>query len=350
MGRREGLTTGTCAAAAAKAAALVLLGRPAPAAVEIALPDGARVSVPLVRTRRKEAAAEAAVRKDGGDDPDVTHGLEVISEVAWNPGREILLEAGEGVGTVTRPGLSVPPGEPAINPVPRLQIRAALREVTDRGLRVTISIPGGRELAGRTFNPRLGIRGGLSILGTSGRVRPFSGPALQTALACALDVAVAGGIRAPVFVPGHIGERAARRHLPLQEGQVVEVSNEWGYMLDRAAERAFSALLVLGHPGKLAKLPLEEWDTHSARSRAASPFVSALAEEVLGRNLPESPTVEGVFSSLSAKERSRLAGRLAERVRAAVEERLRRRFPAAAVLVNLSGEWLGSAGNLRPWR
>ena len=150
------------------------------------------------------------------------------------------LTAGDGVGIVTKPGLSVPRGGPAINPVPRHMIREAVREVTDRGVRVIISVPGGREIAEKTFNPRLGVIGGISILGTTGIVRPFSSAALRDALKCSLDVAAANGVAAAVLVPGHIGERADRRHFHLAAEQVVEVSNEWGFMLDCASGYPFT--------------------------------------------------------------------------------------------------------------
>ena len=178
---------------------------------------------------------------------------------------------------MTKPGLAIPPGEPAINPVPRRMIREAVREVTPRGVRVTISIPGGGELARKTFNPRIGIVGGLSILGTTGIVRPFSCSAIRETLRCTLNVAAAAGIRAPVFVPGHIGERAARAHFRVADEQIVEVGNEWGFVLDEALGRPFSALLILGHPGKLAKLTAGDWDTHSGRSGSALPVVAAHA-------------------------------------------------------------------------
>jgi cobalt-precorrin-5B (C1)-methyltransferase len=229
-------------------------------------------------------------------------------------------------------------------------IRDAVREVTDSGIRVTISIPGGKEIAAKTFNPRLGIIDGLSILGTSGRVRPFSCSALRTSLKCLLDVAVACGIRAPVFVPGHIGERAAGRNFSLSPGQVIEVSNEWGFMLDCAAGQRFEAIMVLGHPGKLAKLAMEEWDTHSARSKSAMPFVSDLAADSVGRPIQGIPTVEGLFSALSREERKELGNILAGRVRMAVTERIGSHVATAAVLVNMQGEIIGEDGDLRRWK
>ncbi|MEW6356530.1 MAG: cobalt-precorrin-5B (C(1))-methyltransferase CbiD [Planctomycetota bacterium] len=347
---RSGFTTGTCAAAAAKAATMLLCGQPAQETIEVALPDGERVRLPILLARRTEDGAEATVRKDAGDDPDVTDGATVVASVRWSDNGDVTFAAGEGVGTVTKPGLSIPPGEPAINPVPRNMIRSAVREVTDRGVKVTISIPDGRELAEKTFNPRLGVEGGLSILGTTGRVRPFSCPALREALRCALDVAVACGIRSPVLVPGHIGERAARRRFLLVPEQVIEVSNEWGFILDQIAGRSLDRLLVLGHPGKLAKLSVGQWDTHSSRSESATPVVAELAGEVLGRSLPESKTTEGLFADLPPGNQRQVADALSEKVRRAVAGRLGNRLDVSVVLVNMKGDLLGSSGDLAPWQ
>jgi len=347
---REGYSTGTCAAAAAKAAAAVLSGHPAPGDVDVLLPDGSRARLAVAYARCVGDMAEAAVRKDAGDDPDITDGKTVVAAVRWSAGTDVAFAAGDGVGTITRPGLQLAPGEPAINPVPRRMIRHAVRDVTDRDVIVTVSIPGGKQLAEKTFNPRLGIVGGLSILGTTGRVRPFSHPALQAALKCGVDVAAACGIASPVLVPGHVGERAAHRHFELLSEQVIEVSNEWGYMLSLVAQAPFRAILALGHPGKLAKLAEREWDTHSSRSGSAVPAVARVAEAVLGRTLPDSPTVEGLFAALAPDESRRLADALAARVCEQIAAFLHgARHGVAVVLVNMRGEWLGSHGDLRPW-
>lgn len=353
---REGFSTGTCAAAAAKAAALVLAGHPAPQTVEVSLPDGTRVSLAVVRTGPSPAdasAIEAGVRKEAGDDPDVTHGSVVFAAVRWEPGNEVSFAAGEGVGTVTLPGLAVPVGEPAINPVPRTMIRQAVREVTPRGVHVTVSIPGGRELAEKTFNPRLGIAGGLSILGTTGRVRPFSHEALRVSLQCSLNVALASGCRDLVFVPGHIGERAARRHFPaLRAEQLVEVGNEWGFMLDEAAPTPMRNLLALGHPGKLAKLVAGEWDTHSSRSQSAVGVVADVARRVIpaAAEEPLPATVEAFFAARDAEQQRRIADALAAEIARAIGSRLGGTRRVATVLVNLRGDWLGSDGELSGWR
>ncbi len=346
---RSGYTTGTCAAAAAKAALMLLKEGISPEEVEVGLPDGERVRFPVVLADFHEGAGLAAVRKDAGDDPDITHGVMIKAAVSLIAGKEILFEAGEGVGRITKPGLSLPVGEGAINPVPREQIRRAVREITDQGLRIVISIPGGEALAAKTFNPRLGVMGGLSILGTQGRVRPFSCPALQESLKWALNVSWAAGIKAPVFVPGHIGERAARKHFSLLPDQVIEVSNEWGFMLNCLSEYQFEYLLVLGHPGKLAKLAENQWDTHSSRSKSALAFVEKTAMEIVKPPLPVSSTVEGLLMALSNEERKALGDLLALRVNKAVRSRLGKKIEVATILINLQGEWLGSSGNLSPW-
>ena len=347
---RTGYTTGSCAAAAAKAAVRLLAGGRVKERLEIPLPGGARIVLPLVYARLTASGAEAAVRKDAGDDPDVTNGALILASVVWNGGDDIEFSAGEGVGTVTKPGLAIPPGEPAINPVPRRMIHEAVREVTPRGVRVTISVPEGRDIARKTFNARLGIVGGLSILGTTGIVRPFSCSAIRETLRCTLNVAAAAGIRAPVFVPGHIGEKAARAHFRVADGQVVEVGNEWGFVLDETLRHPFSALLILGHPGKLAKLTAGDWDTHSGRSGSALPVVAAMHKNVLGRPAAPAATVEGLFAALPAADKKRLGDALAAAITKAIGKRTEGRFTPAVVLIDLGGRVIGTSGDLKPWQ
>ena len=345
---RSGFTTGACAAAAAKAAVLTLCGKRKVKTAEIPFPDGTRTRMPVLFTKPAGSGCKAAVRKFAGDDPDVTDGAVVVTTVTFEPGGDVAFVAGKGVGIVTKPGLQIPPGQPAINPGPRQMICDAVREATSRGVRITISIPGGRKLAMRTFNPRLGVEGGLSILGTTGRVRPFSVPALRDALACSLDVAMACGVRAPVLVPGHIGERAARRHFSLTADQVIHVGNEWGFMLDRVADGKWDHVLIVGHPGKLAKLAQGHWDTHSNRSEMAIGAVVQLAARLGIVADPHAQTVEGLFESLKGKAKRRLGDALAEAVRTAVRARIPQ--PLAVALVNMKGDLLGTNGDISPWQ
>lgn len=352
MSLRCGLTTGACAAAAAKAAAMVLNGSEAPRAVDLRLPSGQTARVPILGVRRDPGSpvVTATVRKDAGDDPDVTHGLEIRVAVSWDEAAGVTFAAGEGVGTVTKPGLQVAPGQPAINPVPRQMIAAAIREVTARGVRVEISIPGGREIAAETFNPRLGIEGGLSILGTTGIVRPYCARAFRDALKCALDVAAACQVTAPVLVPGNIGASAASRHLKLTGEQLIEAGNEWGFVIDLLRHYPFEAVMLLGHPGKLAKLAAGRWDTHSSSSGQATEYLGQLCREVLARPAPHRTTTEGMFVAMPFPEKNILAKELALRVRLAVEDRLANRLPVSVFLVDMAGECLGRDGDLSPWQ
>lgn len=344
---RSGFSTGTCAAAAAKAAVMLLCQKQAPKEVVVSLPNGGEARFSVLTSGFENGEAFASVRKDAGDDPDITHGLAIFAYVVVEETGDIRFLAGEGVGTVTKRGLSIPPGEPAINPVPRSMIRHSLREITSSPLRVTIAIPGGEELAKKTFNPRLGIVGGLSVLGTTGIVRPFSAPALQASLVCALDVAVAAGIRAPVLVPGNIGERAARKLLKVADEEIVQVSNHWGFMLDEAAKRPFDRVLVMGHPGKLAKLIDGEWDTHSSSSASAVETVKRIAGELLTET--DFTTVEGIFTSLSPVSASVLGCRLASAIREVVRARLDKPMEISVALINMSCELLGSKGEMASW-
>jgi cobalt-precorrin-5B (C1)-methyltransferase len=348
---RWGYSTGACAAAAAKAALMRLLGESTtPAEVALIFPNGERHTLPLAFVRTTAGGAEAGVVKDGGDDPDVTHGALVVARVCWTGADAVVFCAGDGVGTVTKPGLSIPPGEPAINPGPRRMICRALKELSDRPVQVTVAIAGGRELARKTFNPRLGIENGLSVLGTTGRVRPFSCAALRCALVCALDVARACCVTAPVLVPGHIGEQAARRHLVTTPEQVVEVGNEWGFVLARLVRYDFDRLLLLGHPGKLAKLADGQWDTHSARSTSPVATVTRILQPFMKAPLPPSPTTEGIFSALPPPARRQAADTVAGAVAAAVAEKINGCFPVTVMLVDMKGDCLGAFGDQEFWR
>jgi cobalt-precorrin-5B (C1)-methyltransferase len=341
---RGGYSTGACAAAAAKAAALAAAGHGPAGAVEIPFPDGTRAGLPVAWARALAEGGEAAVVKDAGDDPDITQGALVVVRVLRAEGWRF--KAGEGVGTVTRPGLQIPPGEPAINPVPRAMIRAALEECGWTGASIRVAIPGGAGLAQRTFNPRLGVAGGLSILGTAGTVRPFSLEAIRATVSCALDVARATGSDRACLVPGHLGERAARAAFPLAPEQVVEVSNEWGHALEAAGVKGFRALLLVGHPGKLAKLAEGHFDTHSSRSPSALGPVCALLEAM---DLPvaSAPTVEGLFQALPPGVSGRVAERLAAQVARAAGARAG--LPCAVFLSTMDAGLYGGSAEGTPW-
>ena len=348
---KQGISTGSCAALAAKGAAQLLFNAEQVSEVEIALPDGSRLCWPLDELRSTDTGAAAAIIKDAGDDPDVTHGARLEVHIAPRADDQIQFHAGRGVGVVTLPGLALAVGEAAINPVPRRMITAALREVTAQGLDVTVSVEGGEALAQKTFNPKLGIEGGISILGTSGRVRPFSSEALRDSLKCALDICAASGTRAPVMTPGNIGRNAAQRRFKLAPQQLVEVSNEWGFVLEQSRQYQFERLLLIGHPGKLAKLAMQQWQTHSAQSDSAVGFVAELASKLFNRAFVEPNTVEALFMQmLEQGERCMLAEALSKKINEAIEQSFAPTWSSAVVLINLKGEILGSDGALEPWQ
>ncbi len=345
---RSGFTTGACASAASTAAVMALLGEIVPEQVKIQLPECSAL-IPVHKSYRDDLWSVAEVVKDAGDDPDITDGVTVRVHARWNGGDEITIEAGEGVGHVTKPGLSVKPGMPAINPGPRKMIEDSIRKLTDKGVEVVISIPGGAELAKKTFNPRLGIVGGLSILGTTGIVKPFSCDAIRETLVISMNLSQACGIGNPVLVPGRIGEKAAKAIFRLREGQLIETGNEWGFILDKIVDYPFAGILIVGHAGKLAKLPMGQWDTHSSRSSSALPYVLDLASQMFKIYSLESTTVEGLFKSLKSGQERLLSTLVAERIQQSVIIRTNNKFQIAVTLVDMTGKALGSAGDHSLW-
>lgn len=328
-------TTGSCAAAAAKAAALHGRGAPVPRELEVPLPGAGRIAVPVLAWGGSRAAPWACVRKPSSDDPDATRGA--VIAVSLRRAEDLVFRAGPGVGVVTRPGLQLPPGEPAINPGPRAQIAAALAETGGDGWEVTVSVQGGEAIARGTFNPRLGIEGGVSILGTAGTVRPWSVEAFVASTEAHMRVVRARGQDTLLLVPGHMGERAARKLVP--ELEPVEAGNAWGPVLDRATAAGFRSLVAVGHPGKLVKLAQGQWDTHSSAGSSAAAWASRLLRRRGIRGLPESDTLEGLLAPLDEAKRRAVSDLLASRVARA----LRRRGGIAArvLLVDLKGNLLG---------
>lgn len=276
-GLRTGWTTGTCASAAAKAAAIGLGTGERPARVEVGLPGGRRVTF-LVEAGPAGEAFEAVVVKDAGDDPDCTDGARLTAVVERGGGRGPELRAGPGVGTVTLPGLGLPVGVPAINPVPRRMILAALAEVTAEPLTVTFSVPGGEAMAEKTTNARLGIVGGISILGTTGIVRPFSTAAYRASVVQQIDVAAAQGHHRVVLATGSRSERHALGAWPELDGVcVVEVGDFTGIALRRAATAGVRQVAFVGMAGKITKLAAGVMMTHFHRSKVDTALLAEVA-------------------------------------------------------------------------
>ncbi|MGE4537880.1 MAG: cobalt-precorrin-5B (C(1))-methyltransferase CbiD [Desulfovibrio sp.] len=278
---REGFTTGTAAAGAAKAAALTLLGGETPETIDVPLPKGSRLSLAVAETRREGDGAAAYVIKDGGDDPDATHGARIGCRVTRRAEAGIALDGGEGVGRVTLPGLPVPVGQAAINPAPRRQILDALAEAAHEcrytgGLAAVVTVEGGEAIAKRTLNPRLGIVGGISILGVSGIVRPFSHEAWKASIAEALDVAKALGHTTVGFSTGRRSEACLRGLYPdLPETACVQAADFFAFALEEAARRDFAAIVWAAFPGKLVKMAQGLANTHAHKGETD---FSALAD------------------------------------------------------------------------
>jgi cobalt-precorrin-5B (C1)-methyltransferase len=268
---RTGWTTGTCASAAAKAATTALRDQATQDTVEVALPGGRRVSFAVESCVYDLRQATAVVVKDAGDDPDVTHGAHLTATVRWREAPGVVLEGGEGVGVVTKPGLGIDVGEPAITSVPRAMIIQAVAEVADlmtRGVLVVISVPGGERMARKTTNARLGIIGGISILGTTGIVRPFSTASWRASVEQAVSVMAAQGEHTVVLCTGGRTEKGAMALLPgLPEVCFVEVGDFTGAALRRALAVGLQGVIFVGMAGKLAKLAAGVLMTHYTRSK-----------------------------------------------------------------------------------
>jgi cobalamin biosynthesis protein CbiD len=306
-GNTKGFTTGSAAAAASAAAVRFMLDRSC-SRVELDLPGGRRIVVPVTGCRLTDDGAEAWVTKDAGDDPDVTHGAVIVSTVAISEENGITVLGGKGVGVVTKPGLPVSPGKAAINPAPMALIRKSVEgELPQgKGACVTISIPDGEELAKRTYNPRLGIVGGLSILGTTGIVSPMSSEAIVGTIKAELSMLHASGARIVCLAPGNYGRRMAML-VGVPENMVVNISNFAGEALSMAGNVGFEKLILVGQIGKFAKLAAGSLDTHSARSdgrlealAAYSALHGAAAEDV--REIMESTMADEVATRIAKTE------------------------------------------------
>jgi len=308
---RRGWTTGACAAAAARAAFTALLSGRFPDLVSIRLPRGATASFSLALAELGEGRARAGIVKDAGDDPDVTHGALVVASIAWAaPGSGIGFAAGEGVGTVTRAGLPLAVGEPAINPAPRAMISDALIEAAEENgapppdVTVTIAIPGGERLAEKTMNARLGIVGGLSILGTTGVVVPYSCSSWIHSIRSGIDVARAAGLDHIAASTGATSERAVQRLYDLPDHALIDMGDFVGGTLKYLRGHPVARLTIAGGFAKLAKLAGGHLDLHSARSRVDTAALGAMLAALGADNA----TVNAARAAAGAAEILALAG------------------------------------------
>ena len=309
---RYGYTTGTCAAAAAKGATLLLLTGRAPEAVNIHTPKGIDLMLSLEETSLDGHRARCAVRKFSGDDPDVTDGVLVFAEVRVSPVPGIHIDGGAGVGRVTKPGLTVPVGAAAINPGPRAMIEQAVQEALEEtepvpGMDVVIHVPEGVALAQKTFNPRLGIQGGISILGTSGIVEPMSEAALIDSIRLEIRQRKALGDNRLILAPGNYGTDFLKDTFSIGEERIVKISNFVGLALDAAAEAGFQEVLLAGHVGKLVKLSGGIMNTHSKEGDGRGELMAACAlragaDADTGRAILDSVTTDEMLRILREKD------------------------------------------------
>lgn len=319
---RSGFTTGSCAAAAAKAAALALVSGTCPKNVEIPFPDGSRKSFAVHFCKidaGSEETATASVIKDAGDDPDVTNKAEIIATIQYGHSghsstespkcvllSDILLCGGQGIGTVTKPGLSVQVGQPAINPVPRKMIVEAVQEATkEQKVTITISIPNGEELVKKTLNKRLGILGGLSILGTTGIVRPISADAWTATIQASLDVAKEAGLADVVLSTGRTSEKGAQQILDLPEEAYAMMGDYLEFSLKEAAVRNFKTIHLSGMWAKIMKAAMRIPQTHVRNGAleivdGAKLLASLGAAGELLQKIEESNTAREMYTHIEA--------------------------------------------------
>ena len=355
---RMGYTTGSCAAAAAKAAACMLLGGKTVPEVELMTPKGIRLNLEVLDARVTAEEVSCAIRKDAGDDPDVTDGLKIYAAVRKKETAGVEIDGGEGVGRITRSGLEQPVGAAAINKVPRQMIREGVEEICRRmgyeeGMSVTISIPGGDRLAEKTFNPRLGIVGGISVLGTSGIVEPMSEEALIETVRIDVRMQLAQGRKYLVLVPGNYGLDYLNEFHPELLKNSVKYSNFLGEAIDAAVEFGAKGILLAGHIGKLVKLAGGIMNTHSRNADSRMEILTAHAA-VLGADRETTAALMNCVTTDEAldilKEKGLLEGvmeRLLERMEFYVDHRSGRSLERGIVIFSQEHGTLGESRDAR---
>src|SRR3954462_2492172 len=351
---RRGWTTGTCATAAARAAFEALVTGRFPDPVAVALPRGGRPAFALAVHERGEGFTRAGIIKDAGDDPDVTHGALIVATVRLSrPASGISFKAGEGVGTVTRAGLPIPPGEPAINPVPRQMMREVVGEGAERhgatsDVEITISIPNGADIAKQTWNPRLGIEGGLSILGTTGIVNPYSCSAWIASIHRGIDVIRAAGLQHAAACTGSTSEAAVARHHQLPEFAYIDMGDFAGGVLKYLRHHPIPRLTLAGGFGKISKLAEGALDLHSGRSQVSLDGLAAGAASLGG----DAATLAAIAKANTAMEALKIAqsaglplgGWVAAKARAVAKAEVDGLVDIELMVIDRAGAVVGHAG------
>ena len=359
---RYGYTTGSCAAAAAQAATRMLLTGEKVEEVALQTPKGILLHLLIEEISMDEGRVRCAVQKDGGDDPDVTHGNDVETTVTLDNTGELRFRAGFGVGTVTKPGLAMPPGEPAINPGPRAMMKIVFEEhcVHGQGVTVTVSVPNGKVLAKKTLNHTLGIEGGISIIGTTGIVKPMSEEGFKNSLVPQLKVMKANGCETAVLVPGRIGQDLAEQVLGIHKNQMAETSNFIGFMLEKAVQIGFKRILIIGHIGKLIKLASGSFHTHNRMSDGRMESIVAYAalegaSQEVCEELFNCQTTESTFPILEREGLTGVYQRVVDRASLRSERYIANEAEVGIIITTLKGEILAmdkhakEIGELEHW-
>jgi cobalt-precorrin-5B (C1)-methyltransferase len=357
---KYGITTGATAAAAAKAAVIAIVKEPVDRVV-IPTPIGLRFEVPVKSTKKHGVdSAESVVVKDAGQDNDATDKMEIIATVKLTDDGKITIKSGVGIGTVTKPGLQVNIGEGAINPVPKTMIIEAVKEALPKGkgAEILISAPEGANIAKKTMNDKLGIKGGVSILGTTGVVKPLSLEACRRSLVPQIDVANARGYKRVFFVPGNIGERIAKAQFGAPEDAIVQTGDFVGYMLNKAVEKGVKEIIVLGHSGKLVKLAANIFNTHHKVGDARNEVIASYAGSVGA----DTATIKALLVANTSDEATEILRQknlveatydtIAQRVNQRVSDRVENKIKISVVIVAMDGKVLGMDQNARcnkPW-
>lgn len=356
---KGGYTTGACLAAGAKAGAMIMQGEDPGDRVNIVALDGTPLQIPIASVELLVHGVKVEIIKDAGDDPDITNGTSVfitfsfLTQEQLQPVygqsilyKQILFEAGQGIGHATKPGLSLAVGEPAINPGPRQLVYNSIKDIIgDKACLVRVDIPAGTELATKTLNPVLGIEGGISVIGTTGVLRPMSEEAFKNSLVPQIEVAKAAGFTTQIFVPGKIGERIATSWgLPTEA--MVQTSNFIGFMLEAGADHGLERILLFGHIGKLAKVAAGVFHTHNrvgdARLEVLAAYSAAQGMPAEGvQRILQAVTTEEALPVIEEYGLQSVYQVIAARASYRAERLLFNRLQVGTVLVTLQGKLLG---------
>ena len=349
---KKGFTTGTCAQASAKASAIMLTTGKLVETVEVETACGTVLCIALHDQEIASEYARCSVIKDSGDDPDVTHRAKIFAEVRFSLEPGIAIKGGKGVGKITKPGLPVGIGEYAINPIPRKMIVKELSSYLSsqrdpkKGFEVIISVPRGEELAKQTFNPRLGIEGGISILGTTGIVEPKSLAAYRVSLSLELDVIKASGKNKVALVLGYVGEKFCKETLGLEDDAIVKIGDHVGFMLEECARKGFKDVLLAGHIGKLAKVAHGQFNTHcqygDGRLETIACYAkSSGASESVIRHISAQETAEAAIEILRNNGLVKTFDVIAQAVVENINVLVKNALKVSSYVLSLNGEVLG---------